>query len=59
MYQLKDLIKTVNENQAEIHGRWIPARPINWQFRSFFERLREAWAVFVGKADAVVWPEGQ
>jgi len=36
------------------HG-WTWARPIG--FFSFAHRLRCACLVFVGKADAVVWPE--
>jgi hypothetical protein len=54
MYTLKQL--QTNDAQAEINGKWVPARPIR-----FFGwgRLREAWAVLRGKADAFTWPEGQ
>lgn len=44
---------------AEINGRWVSARPLNWKHRAIIERLREAWKVFWGKADCFVWPEGQ
>ena len=45
--------------QAEINGKWVPARPENYKYRTILQRLREAWAVFVGKAEAFTWPEGQ
>ena len=36
-------------------GKWTPARPINWKYRTVRQRLKEAWAVFTGKADAFIW----
>jgi len=57
VYNLSDLAKhTVS---TEVNGKWVPARPINYKYRSFMEKLKEAWAVFTGKADAFMWPEGQ
>jgi hypothetical protein len=37
---------------AEINGRWYKAKP--WP-GPFTWRLRDAWAVLCGKADAVLW----
>jgi hypothetical protein len=34
-------------------GRWVLARPISGTFR--FERLKAAWEVFRGRADALKW----
>ena len=48
-----------NETSTEINGNWVPARPINYKYRSFREKFKDAWAVFIGKADAFTWPEGQ
>lgn len=59
MYTLRELFKTAQENKACINERWVPARPINWKCRTWRERLREAWLVFKGRADAFTWPEGQ
>ena len=59
MVTLKELLEMVNSTSSEINGRWVPARPINFRYQSFIEKLRDAWAVFTGKADAVIWPEGQ
>lgn len=42
-----------------LNGRWVPARPVNYQCRSIWEKLKEAWLVFRGKLDSVKWPEGQ
>ena len=41
-----------------IDGRWVLARPENYRYRTFWERLRDAWLVFTGKCDAIKW-EGQ
>jgi hypothetical protein len=59
MWTLRDLIDHCNSNRTEIHGKWVPARPINWKHRTMIQRLKEAWAVFVGKAEPFTWPEGQ
>lgn len=40
-------------------GCLVPARPIDWKYRTWRERIRDAWAVFTGKADAFRWPGGQ
>lgn len=45
--------------QANINDKWVPARPENYKFRSLRQRIREAWAVLAGRADAFTWPEGQ
>jgi hypothetical protein len=57
MYKLESLIKDANNDQAEINGKWVPARPI--RIYGFWHDLKDAWAVFTRKADAVEWPEGQ
>ena len=36
---------------------WVPCRPIG--LSGFSNRLKLAWMVFTGKADALVWPLGQ
>ena len=59
MWELKDLIEHCDECNTEINGQWIPARPINFKYYTLGERLELAWAVFIGKADAFKWPEGQ
>ena len=43
------------DTQANIDGKWVVARPENYKYRSLRERLSDAWAVFVGEADAVVY----
>ena len=57
MYTLEWLIKSAQEVHTCINGRYVPARPISGTF--IFERLKDAWAVWTGKADAFRWPEGQ
>lgn len=50
---LNDVI-TGGSPQAEVDGRWVPARPIG--FYSWRRRLRYAWGVFTGRYDALEWP---
>jgi len=59
MWTLETLMESVNTTQTEINGKWVPARPINWKYRTLKERLQESWAVFVGNAELFTWPEGQ
>lgn len=42
----------------QINNKWVACRPMNYQFRSLKERIKEAWLVFIGKCDALKW-EGQ
>ena len=59
-WTLKGLIDHVNSTQAEINGRWAPARPLlGYEMYGFRLRLQAAWAVLTGKADAFTWPERQ
>lgn len=63
MLSLKNLIETATENSVEIEGKWVPARPYAGpgysRNASVRLRLRDAWEVFCGRADAVKWPGGQ
>ena len=60
MYKLEDLLTEILEVQYEINGNWVPARPLPFYgISGFLMRLRNAWFVFRGKADAFTWPEGQ
>lgn len=42
------------DSRTEIDGKWQPARPISCPM--IWERLRLAWWVLIGKADALTWP---
>jgi hypothetical protein len=59
MWTLKGLIEHCNQVSSEINGKWVPSRSINYTCRTLREKLREAWAVFKGKADCFYWPENQ
>lgn len=43
----------VTRNQVEKNGYWYNARPMSYQ--GVISRLRLAWEVFVGRADALYW----
>ena len=58
IWTLKQL-QDPNAPQACINGKWVPSRPLNWTCRTLRERIMEAWRVFIGKAEAFQWPEGQ
>lgn len=57
--QLQEMMH--NGPQAEINGKWVPARPLNEQrsYKSLRARIRDAWEVFKCRAEAFTWPEGQ
>jgi len=60
MWTLKQL-QYPNIPMANINDKWVAARPLNYQrkYMSFWNRIRNAWAVFTCKAEAFSWPEGQ
>jgi len=58
LWNVADLVKSTMEVRMATSGhRWVPARPLGYS--SFMSRVKLAWLVFTGKADAVVWPENQ
>jgi hypothetical protein len=60
MYDLEHLLDDASRQQANLNGRWVPARPVPfWGWYGFWFRLRDAWAVLTKRADAFRWPEGQ
>lgn len=56
VWSLKELFEFANSNQALINGKYVPARPYGGPFSW---RVKAAWKVLTGKADAFTWPEGQ
>jgi len=56
IWKLKEL-RQGDLPQTEKNGLWIPARPENWKYRSWLERLKEAWAVFTGRCEAFTWED--
>ena len=60
IYKLENLYNMVARNDVSCglpDGRYVPARPLGFQSARY--RLRAAWLVWTGRADAVVWPGGQ
>lgn len=48
----------IMDNAVEINGAWQPARPLPFYYGvigSILNRVKLAWLVFSGKADALVW----
>lgn len=50
-----DVIEDAKHCQAGLpDGRWVPARSLGYM--SFGHRIKAAWLVFTGRADALTWP---
>lgn len=59
-YHLDELILSIGRVSKEINGRWVPARPEPFGGLGGLRlRVRAAWLVLAGRADAVLWPGGQ
>ena len=56
MYTLEQLVRLSHSLSAQIQGQWVPARPL---IGPLAWRIRDAWRVLRGTADAVEWPAGQ
>lgn len=61
MWTLEELLECVKHVKVLIDGKWVPGRPENYkkEYTSYRERLKYAWEVFRGRAEAFTWPEGQ
>ena len=57
VWRLPTLLREVSKVSACVDGEYVPSRPVG--FHSFGNRIRCAWLVFVGSADAVIWPEDE
>lgn len=55
--KFEDVDSRHGQSETKINGKWVFARPVG--YFSLRWRLKLAWMVFTGKADAFVWPEGQ
>lgn len=64
MLHVDEVVFTATRNAVRLpDGRYVPCRPIQFNAtrpgnQPVKDRLRDAWAVLQGKADAVKW-EGQ
>lgn len=60
MWKLENLIKS-DMALAEINGKWVPSRPLNGKkgYYPLKNRIKDAWEVFMCRAEAFTWPEGQ
>lgn len=61
MWELEELVYIAQGTETEINSKWVPARPVNFtkEYTTGIQRLKWAWEVFRGRAEAVKWPEGQ
>lgn len=50
---IEDYLRSGPQAQIRGHG-WVPARPVGYS--SLRSRLKAAWLVFTGRADALIWP---
>lgn len=56
---VRNIVKNAQTESTQLStGEWAPVRPCAFcPGVSLFVRLKYAWLVFTGKADALVWPE--
>lgn len=60
MWTLKSLCDHCNTCSVEINEKWVPARPLSMLgIEGLIQRLKDAWKVVAGEAEAFTWPEGQ
>ena len=57
IWTLDSLVQSFIHSSTQINGKWVAARPYTPVPLGL--RLRAAWLVLTGRADAVTWPEGQ
>lgn len=58
LWTVESLMQSVRSVSVCRDGdNWMPGRPLGYP--SFISRCKCAWAVFTGKADAVIWPGDQ
>lgn len=57
IYNLKDLQKV--ETRKDANGKYVPARYINYKYRTLMQRLKESYLLFIGKVDCFTWPEDE
>lgn len=56
-FTVDGLVDCATSNEILKDGIYVSARPDNWKYENIFTRIKNAWLVFVGKADAVVWED--
>lgn len=61
MWKLEKLIKYCNTASTFINNKWVPLRPLNETIKhaTLKQRFKDAYAVFICKSEAFVWPENQ
>ena len=59
MWKLEELQN--DQCYANINGKWVPARPLNYkrEWCGLFRRVCYAWMVLIGKHETFEWPENQ
>ena len=58
IFTLENVLSGIAGNSsANINDKWVPARPLGYS--SWRYRLKATWLVFSGRADVLIWPEGQ
>lgn len=61
IWQLDALLDSANRVKCKEpnSNEWVPSRPDNFKYESWARRIKAAFLVLTGKADAVVWPNNQ
>lgn len=59
MWKLESLISHCSDTKKAINNNWVPARPINYRYRTIGEKIKESYKVFTGEYDCFEWTEKQ
>ena len=54
-FTVDGLVDCATSNQVLKDGVYVSARPDNWKYENFVERIRNTWLVLTGKVDIVDW----
>ncbi len=56
---LQEYNTEIEVNITEINSRWVSARPKNYKYRSFFQKVKECYYLWIGKTESFIWSDGQ
>lgn len=54
--RIGNMVASFGNETRTAEGRWVRCVPVPYS-GNVFERLRAAWWVLTGRAEAVIWPE--
>ncbi len=47
-----------NVPKTFLEDKWVPARSLNYKYRSFWDKIKECYLLWTGKTESFRWPGG-